>query len=91
MSPEELAALVSERLGAEIQALTLVWRGLQGVQTVEAWQALVPAGRFWVVQSGADIELFHSGRFPGRASLAMCASATDAVERFVELHPHKQQ
>jgi hypothetical protein len=88
MQSHQVAAQVRERLGMEVQAVSLVRGRSRAAWSGHVWAVMTEHGHFWVVESGGIVELFRVAQAedPILRSIS-CASPTDAVKRFLELHP----
>ena len=88
MEPYEVAAHIRERLGMEVQAISLTRARARGSPTPRVWTVMTAHGHFWLVEGAGEVELFRA--VPPRATAvgaAGCASAAEAARRFLELHP----
>jgi hypothetical protein len=83
MESDQVAVHVRERLGMEIQAMSLA--RARGAQTPTVWVVMTEHGHFWVVEGNGQVELFRA--VAGGAAYASCGSAAEAARRFLELHP----
>ncbi len=82
MELEEVTALARERLGLELQAVTLLRRPGPGRGPPGVWSLMTEHGAFWLVEQDGQVELFratHTDRNP----------SPEATRRFRELHPEK--
>ena len=80
MQPDEVTVHAHERLGLEIQAVSRLRSPRTGRRRLEVWSLLTEHRRFWLVEEGGVVELFHG--VPGGAR-----SSTVAVRQFLQLHP----
>ena len=80
MGLDEVTAHAHERLGMEIQAVTLLGARLAGPRRLEVWSLMTEHGWFWLVEGAGAVELFRSVHH-GPPAVA------EAARRFLELHP----
>ena len=88
MEPRQVAEAIRERLGMELQALSLVRGGWPDWQTPRVWTVMTEHGRFWAVEGTHDVELFRA--VPSRAlrsNPSDCASPAEALRHYLALHP----
>jgi predicted RNA-binding Zn-ribbon protein involved in translation (DUF1610 family) len=91
MEQWDVAAHVRERLGMEVQAVSLVRARAPTEVTPYVWAVMTEHGHFWLVEGAGRVELFRA--LPTRAGAAGgadCGSAAEAARRFLELHPDVQ-
>lgn len=88
MDPEHIEALVRERSGLDVQAVTLVRSSTAGEPSPWVWAAMTEYGHFWAVEDGETLELFRAvARRTAPDDLLTCHSAVEAARRFMLLHP----
>ena len=92
MGPHEVAGHVRERLGMEIQAVSLARARPPGSQAPQVWTVMTAHGYFWLVEGAGQVELFRAVSGRGLLTDATgCPSAAKAARRFLELHPEAQR
>jgi len=82
MELDAVTAYARERLGLELQAVTLLRRPGSGRGPPGVWSLMTEHGAFWLVEEDGQVELFratHDRRNP----------FLEAARRFRELHPEK--
>jgi len=80
MELDAVTAYARERLGLELQAVTLLRRPGSGRGPPGVWSLMTEHGTFWLVEEDGQVELFratHDSRTP----------SLEATRRFRELHP----
>jgi hypothetical protein len=77
----EVEALARERLGAEIQAVSLLHSIGDGAAGLRGWSVLTEHGVFWLLEGPAGAEMFRA------IMTAVGANVARAVRRYLELHP----
>jgi hypothetical protein len=78
---DEVEALARGRLGAEVQAVSLLLATGDGAEGLRVWSVLTEPGTFWLVEGPAGTEIFRPGGARGGAP------AAHAVGRYRALHP----
>ena len=86
MQFDDLVALVGERLGTTVQAMSPVDRRSASGRSPCIWEVLTEHGSFWALQEGLRVELFRASDVRGYA-VPGSIRVTQAVRRFLELHP----
>ena len=84
MGPRQVIAYAGERLGMEIQAVSLLCARPAGSRRPEVWEVLTEHGYFWLVEAAGAAELFRATQEGGRSSALL------AIRRFRELHPEER-
>ena len=87
MQALDLAAHAGERLGTDVQAVSLVRRGRRGRGAPRVWEMMTENGFFWLVERAGTVEMFRAALTPGSRGAAACASPREAIRRFLDLHP----
>ncbi|MCC6174014.1 MAG: hypothetical protein IT305_01815 [Chloroflexi bacterium] len=84
--PRALGAFASERLGLEVQSISLALGRARGTIAPRVWEIMTPGGFFWLVEDGVIVELFPATRLFGAWKGTHGRGPHAAARRFLNLH-----